>query len=202
MNWIIYTLPIISGLIGWVTNYVAIKMLFHPRKRVNFYIFQLQGVFPKRKPILAERLGRIVSRDLLSVEAIKEKLDTPENQQQIKVAIVNELEDYIVNKLKPSNAMLGMILTESVVKQIKERLDNQLETVVPRFTGKIAHKVEEVNLEQMVRDKVLAFSDQKLEDTLMAVINKELRFVEIAGGVLGFTIGLIQLFLMSFANGF
>ncbi len=197
MNWIIFTLPIISGLIGWLTNYVAIKMLFHPRKKINLYLFQMQGVFPKRKPILAERLGRIVARDLLSVEAIKEKLDTPENQQQIKVAIVNELEDYIVNKLKPSNPMLSMVLTDGVVKQIRDRLDTQLESVVPRFSGKIAQKVEDVNLEQMVREKVAAFSDKKLEETLMAVINKELRFVEIAGGVLGFAIGLIQLMLLN-----
>ncbi len=194
MSWVVIVcMPMISGLIGWITNYIAIKMLFHPRRPFRLIFTRIQGVFPKRKPILGERLGKIVARDLLSVDSIKEKLDTPENQNQIREAIVAEIEDYLVNKLRPSNPMLGMLLTDNIVKQVKDRMDTQLAAVVPRFTYKLAQKVEDVNIEQMVRDKVIGFSDKKLEDMLMAVISKELRFVEIAGGVLGFLIGLVQL---------
>jgi len=48
-------LPVIGFLIGYFTNYLAIKMLFHPRKR----IFGIQGVLPKRKEILAKRIGEV-----------------------------------------------------------------------------------------------------------------------------------------------
>jgi len=51
----ILLIPVIGFIIGYFTNYIAIKMLFHPRKK----IFGIQGVLPKRKEILAKKIGQI-----------------------------------------------------------------------------------------------------------------------------------------------
>ncbi|NDC78344.1 MAG: DUF445 family protein, partial [Chitinophagia bacterium] len=55
------SIPVISAFIGWVTNWVAIKMLFHPRRPIRFLGLTVQGIFPKRQRQFAERLGRMVS---------------------------------------------------------------------------------------------------------------------------------------------
>jgi uncharacterized membrane protein YheB (UPF0754 family) len=49
----IILIPIVGFIIGSFTNYLAIKMLFHPRKK----IFGIQGLLPKRKDILAKKIG-------------------------------------------------------------------------------------------------------------------------------------------------
>jgi len=51
----ILLMPVIGFIIGYFTNYLAIKMLFHPRNKV----FGIQGVLPKRKEILAKKIGQI-----------------------------------------------------------------------------------------------------------------------------------------------
>jgi len=48
-------MPIIGFIIGYLTNYLAIKMLFRPRKK----ILGIQGVLPKRKAKLAKSIGEI-----------------------------------------------------------------------------------------------------------------------------------------------
>jgi uncharacterized membrane protein YheB (UPF0754 family) len=53
-----------------------------------------------------------------------------------------------------------------------------------------------VNLENMVFEQVISFTSDKLEDMMMSVIQKELRFIEWAGAFLGFTIGVIQVLLL------
>jgi uncharacterized membrane protein YheB (UPF0754 family) len=40
---------LLCGFTGWVTNWVAIKMLFHPRKPIRFLGMTLHGVFPKNQ---------------------------------------------------------------------------------------------------------------------------------------------------------
>ena len=55
----IFILPIIAALIGWATNFVAIKMLFHPQDPKKILGITFQGVFLKTKAI-AERLGELV----------------------------------------------------------------------------------------------------------------------------------------------
>lgn len=51
----ILLIPVIGFIIGYFTNWIAIKMLFHPRRK----IFGIQGVLPKRKNILARKIGEI-----------------------------------------------------------------------------------------------------------------------------------------------
>jgi len=51
----ILLMPVIGFIIGYFTNYIAIKMLFHPRNK----ILGIQGVLPKRKEILARKIGQV-----------------------------------------------------------------------------------------------------------------------------------------------
>ena len=71
---LVFLLPFIAAGIGWVTNYLAVKMLFHPRKEVRVLGFQIQGVFPKRQTALAEKLGDLVSEELFSIEEVTVKI--------------------------------------------------------------------------------------------------------------------------------
>ena len=54
---------------------------------------------------------------------------------------------------------------------------------------------KELDLEKIIIEKVTGFSSDKLEQILNDIISKEFRFVEIIGGVLGFMIGLLQVFI-------
>ncbi len=69
--------PLIGALIGYLTNWLAVKMLFRPRKAL--YIGKLHvpftpGVIPRRKGALAKALGRMVSEMLVKKEDLKESL--------------------------------------------------------------------------------------------------------------------------------
>lgn len=194
-------IPIISGAIGWVTNWVAIKMLFRPRqpKKILFYTFQ--GIFPKRKATLATRLGTVVARDLLSVDVLKTKVDTLENRAKLKTAILTEFKSYMSGKFKTGNPLLGMLASDSVMEQLTQKLNQMLDELIPRLMNQVTGKVEDFKIDEMVAERVMQFSDEKFEDMLMTVINKELKFIEIAGAALGFLIGVIQVGLLIATQG-
>ena len=52
-------------------------MLFHPREPKKFLFITFQGIFPKRQQQFAEKLGQLVSKELISFEDIKSKLNNP-----------------------------------------------------------------------------------------------------------------------------
>ena len=69
--------PIIATVIGYGTNYVAVKMLFRPRDEVKLFGHTLPftpGAIPKGKPRLAKAIGNVVGNTLITKEDIKEKL--------------------------------------------------------------------------------------------------------------------------------
>jgi uncharacterized membrane protein YheB (UPF0754 family) len=80
MNWwLLIIIPCISAFIGWITNLVAIKMLFHPRQPVRILGLTIQGIFPKRQMQFAQKLGALVSNELLSFDEIEAKITSEEN---------------------------------------------------------------------------------------------------------------------------
>lgn len=77
MDWSLLSGPIIGALIGYITNFLAVKMLFRPRKQLYVFGKRLPltpGVIPKGKQRLAKAVSRLVSETLLTKEDMKEAL--------------------------------------------------------------------------------------------------------------------------------
>ncbi len=69
MRNMIYFIPVISALIGWLTNWLAVKMIFRPYKKTT--IFGIQGMIPKRRNDLARKVSEVVSNSLVVKEDIE-----------------------------------------------------------------------------------------------------------------------------------
>jgi uncharacterized membrane protein YheB (UPF0754 family) len=186
-------IPVISGFIGWVTNWVAIKMLFHPRKPIRLLGITIQGIFPKRQEQFAIKLGKLVSEQLLSFKDIEQKIVSPENLQKLMPVVESHVDDFLRKKLADVFPVISMFIGEKTISQLKGHFLNELEALFPvlmkRYMGNLQ---AELDLEKIVTEKVSGFSSEKLEEILMSIMSKEFRFVEILGGVLGFIIGLLQ----------
>jgi len=195
----IYFLPLIAAVTGWITNWIAVKMLFHPVQPMNFGLFKIQGIFPKRQKAMAERLGQIVATELFSIDDIVDKMKSADNAEVLKF-VESKLDDFINVKLSTSMPMLAMFLTDDLKNKIKTALLNEIGEVIPGIIDTYANKLKaEVNIEEIVYDKVVNFSSDKMEEVLYSIMKKEFKFIEVLGGVLGFFIGLIQLLLVIYS---
>lgn len=194
---IIWTLPIIAALTGYITNYIAIKMLFHPRKKVKVLFLEIQGIFPKRQNKLAEKLGKIVADELFSIEDVKQSLQKPGNTEEIEGIVDARLNDFLENRLPEVMPMLAMFMNEELKQKIKGTLLAEVELMLPELIDRFINKIEQdVDVEKTVYEKVVSFSTDKLESILYSIMSKEFKFIELLGGVLGFMIGLIQIAIL------
>lgn len=197
----LYILPFISALIGWVTNFIAVKMLFHPKTEVNLGLFKLHGIFPKRQKQLAEKLGAIVSKELFSFSDIKGELLKPENIAEVNTVLESKIDVFLNEKLAKSMPMIAMFINDGVKQKIKDTLMAEFGNSLPEVLENYSEKLEKsIDVEKIVYDKVIAFSTDKLEDILFSIMKKEFKFIELLGGVLGFIIGLIQVILIKYVG--
>ena len=82
--------PIMGGIIGLITNGIAIRMLFRPLKAIKVLGLTLPftpGLIPKEKPRIAKSLGDVVANNLLNQDVIKNGLLSPEMDDKINVAV-------------------------------------------------------------------------------------------------------------------
>ena len=193
---ILILLPIIAALIGWLTNYLAVKMLFHPRLPLQVLGFSIQGVFPKRQKQLADKLGSLVAEELFSVKDVAEKLKELATSPESMELVGKRIEKTIREKLVKSFPMLAMFLTDEMVEKVTNLFKSELQDFLGESAQDLGKKLEEsLDVKELVRNKVEAFSSDKLEQILFSIMSKEFRFIELIGAILGFMIGCVQVVL-------
>jgi uncharacterized membrane protein YheB (UPF0754 family) len=148
MNIELLTISIgIGAAIGYVTNYVAIKLLFRPYKPIkigNITIFP-QGVIPREKPNLAKNVGEVVKNYILSEEEIKKIVTNDEVKKEIDNFLDKEIEKFLqkdITELTPK---------ETLAKNLAGWIDNLIKTKFSMFASfvdasSIERLLSEVNL--------------------------------------------------------
>ncbi len=196
MNYWLILIPLISAFIGWVTNWIAIKMLFHPREPKKILGITFQGIFPKRQQQFAEKLGKLVSNEFLSFSDIEQKISNPENLKKIMPMIEKHIDDFLRLRLSDEMPVISMFIGEKTLNKIKGALMDEIENLFPMVMKQYAGNLKsELDLEHIVIKKVAGFSSNKLEEILYQIMSKEFRFVEIIGAVIGFIIGVVQIII-------
>ena len=195
MHWTGYIITLLlSTFTGWVTTWIAVKMLFHPRKPIKLPGYTLQGIFPKNQRLIAEKLGQVVGKELLSFDEIEQKVTNPENLQKLKPEIEAHIDGFLNTRLKEVFPMLSMFIGEKTTTQLKEAFLLELENLFPILMKTYMNKLQhDLDLEKIVTEKVAAFSSEKLENILLQITKREFKFLEFIGGFFGLLIGIVQI---------
>lgn len=200
MQWTSYIISILlSTFTGWVTTWIAIKMLFHPRKPIRILGISIQGIFPKNQRLIAEKLGQVVGKELLSFDEIERKVTDPENLQKLKPEIEAHIDNFLTHKLKEVFPMLSMFIGEKTTTQLKGAFLLELENLFPvLMKGYMAKLQHDLDLEKIVTEKVAGFSSEKLEDILNQITKREFQFLEVIGALFGLMIGIVEVLVSIF----
>jgi uncharacterized membrane protein YheB (UPF0754 family) len=189
---LLVSIPLISAVIGYVTNYIAVLMLFRPHRPRRWCGVSVQGLVPKRQKEIAQSLGAMIERDLFSHADIQQALQSSETSEEA-VAFLSEQVDIFVQKLSAQNPMIGMFVQGPLLEQVKGMLQGQLQEKFPLFMARVVERVEhKLDVSEIVRTKVESFDLTKLEAVIHEVSARELRTIEVLGAVLGFLVGIVQ----------
>jgi uncharacterized membrane protein YheB (UPF0754 family) len=188
-------IPFVGAFIGWITNFLAIKMLFYPRQPVKVLFVTFWGIFPKNKERIAEKLGNVVQRDLINFADIKDRILNEETLARFKEEIAERVDNALRERLKKIGLPPGVV-PEPIIMAVHKTIVREIESNLPSLIDKSISNIEErLDIQEIVKSKVRNFSDEKLEKMLMDITAKEFKFIEVVGAVLGFMIGLMQLIL-------
>ncbi len=185
-------IPIIAALTGYLTNYVAVRMLFRPRAERRFLGFKLQGLVPRRRSEIARSVGETVEKHLVSHEDVKEALSHPDVHDRIKSLVDDRIADLVEHRLKTIHPMAKMFLKGETLLKARYMVITEVMRAIPPITeAMIEHLEERLDFKQLVIDKIESFDLDLFEDIVLRIASRELRAIELLGGVLGLFIGLL-----------
>ena len=166
----------ISATIGWITNWVAIKMLFRPHKEINFGLFKIQGLIPKRRAEIGSGIANIIQNELISVKDVISNIDREEFSKRLDSSIDKVLEKNLKAKVKEKFPVLQMFFTDRMAKDvsntIKDIIMENQEKIFEIFSN---YAEENINFEVIISDKISNFSLDKLEEIITLLAKKRIK---------------------------
>ena len=193
----ILILTVIGGLIGWITNILAIKLLFRPITPIRIPIlnFEILRLIPKRKKEIAVNIGEVISNELLSMDDILEQALNNSNGENFNSYIIEKIKGIINEKLN----IIPMPFRMMASPYIDEILNKEVPSAISEITDDLLIKAKEnVNIQGIIEEKINELDLEKLEDIIIKVAKKDLKHIEILGLVLGSIIGVLQGILVIF----
>lgn len=161
-------IPLVGGLIGYVTNYLAIKMLFHPYKAVylgQWHIPFTPGLIPQQKDRIAAALGNIVSGQLLDMEAVKGALLSEDTLQALRTGISVQ-----AGKYKDDPRTVGQLLENYIPSG---KLDDYKVSIQEKGTHYLMDKLLEDKVGAMIVQRGMDVLKEKLQYGMLGMFLNE-----------------------------
>ncbi|MDR0785759.1 MAG: DUF445 family protein [Treponema sp.] len=169
------TPPIVGAVIGYVTNAVAIKMLFRPLKEVRFGKWRLPftpGILPRQRRQLAQSIGRMVERELLTPEIVRARLAREDVRVSVKNGAANFTDKLLSTRitelsLDKTNPVIGDVLKSffqspifaSIFDEILDFITNNIENIEENeFLGK--------NIREILGDEKIIALEESVSGTV------------------------------------
>jgi uncharacterized membrane protein YheB (UPF0754 family) len=193
--WVFLGVPLVGGLIGYLTNRIAVVMIFRPIRPRRALGLTLQGLVPRRQRELAENIGGVVGDHLVRHDDIIECFERAD-LEKILSGVVDRALASKLDELRRL-PLVGNFLTAERADELKRGfVESLLKRRAALFEGLEQALEQGLDVQAIVRDKVAGFPVEKLEELVLRVASRELRAIEVLGGVLGVLIGCVQVLLI------
>lgn len=194
-NWL---LPVCGFVVGWFTNYIALKIIFRPVEPTQFCgCFKIHGLFLKRQNEVSRTFARVICVELLNTEYMwKSILEGPNrgNFQALLRAHSIVFTENLIGGLRPfAVAAMGSEGFAKMKEDIAEKVIENISTIIPH-TYKYTTKA--LDMERTIRESMQNLSSSEFEAVLHPAFEEDEMTLIFVGGVLGMLVGVIQIFAL------
>ena len=168
MKWTMFIAPAVGAAIGYLTNYIAIKMLFHPHKAVYIGKWKLPltpGLIPKEQGNIARSIGEVISKELLNADTLRNVLTSEETVEKVRGAMKS-----LVDENRENESTLKEVLASAVTEESAER---SITDVRERLSAVICERLYAIDFGEAISNGVRqkAEAEGKNSRFRMGVIN-------------------------------
>ncbi|MBQ8344458.1 MAG: DUF445 family protein [Clostridia bacterium] len=138
--------PLVGAIIGYITNFIAVKMLFHPYNPIKIFGFTLPftpGIIPKRKPKLAGAIGKAVGDKLFTGDDLASMLTSDEMKTKVSTVICDKAVE--LSEKTPKELLL-LATDENGAESI-------CDTAVTFISDKVMESAHEIDLGSIIAER-------------------------------------------------
>lgn len=200
-SWLYTIIPFTSALIGWGTNWVAVKMMFYPIEFVGRRPYWgWQGIIPANAPRMANIAVDLMLAKLLSVEDIFAKLDARRMSEAMEHRLDEMMEQIISEVMRDRAPRVWEMLPQWVKDNIYQEVGKDAPDTIAYIVEDVKNDISEVfDLEKMITDALIE-EPALLNEIFQKAGQKEFEFLIRSGVYFGFLFGIPSMVVWIFSH--
>ncbi|MFH1741839.1 MAG: DUF445 family protein [bacterium] len=194
----VFTAPIVGAFIGWMTNKIALWMLFHPHQITGPEWFTWQGLIPRRKDELARAISKTVTDNLLTEEDLNGMVRNVDLRRYLREVTDSMIERRLTGTIRGYQLIPQPVrdrLVATIQEIVAERLPERIDDISPNLASRL---IAEVDIGRHLEERIVNWPVDDVERVTRVVAGREMRGIEMAGAALGFLVGLFQMLISLF----
>jgi uncharacterized membrane protein YheB (UPF0754 family) len=192
---ILVFLPVVGAIIGYVTKWVAIHMLFYPSRWIGIGPLGWQGVVQRRAPKFAAGVADTVSTAGLAVGPLLDRIDPSEVAEHVGSVLDSGAADLVQGVIEQVAPEAWSRAPEPVRAQLVAQVKKDTRRMASALVEELKPVLREtIDLRDLVVAQLSGENADRMAKLFQRVGARELRVVIYYGAVLGFFIGLVEVF--------
>jgi uncharacterized membrane protein YheB (UPF0754 family) len=183
--------------VGWVTNYLALKVIFRPLEPRKFLCWKIQGIFLKRQHEVSATFARVIITEILHIKAIWQAIFTgPLSSNFFAMMRAHTLvyTEKLVAEIKPlAVAAMGADKFARMKEDIAQKVIDNVPSIIDQS---YEYSQEVMDMENEIRTKMQALPAPDFEGVLHPAFEEDEIVLIVLGGILGAMAGLLQLYTL------
>lgn len=192
-----WVLPVFGGFVGYVTNWIAINLIFRPLYPKRIGPWTVQGLFLRRQKEVAAVWCHLVTREIVTIRQIIEAMlfgPRSERSRDLVKRHIQPVADEALGTLRPAAELaIGSGRLEGIRRSVG---DKAVEVSIEPFKHWGFNEDRASVLEGLLRERMESLPPNEFQDLLRPCFQEDEWKLIVMGGVLGFLAGLAQLLLV------
>ena len=189
-----WLLPIVGGIVGLGTNWLALQMIFRPIEPTRYAgVVTYQGMFPSRQAEIAADYGRITAREILTPQNLLRIITEGDAGTRIARLVLTKVSER-VDAAKPMVEMMTQTtITDEQLDAVKWMVIERFSRAVPEVRTEVEAYIEEqLGVAELVESKLKTMPKLEFERLLRGIFEQDEWILIAIGGALGAAVGLLQ----------
>jgi uncharacterized membrane protein YheB (UPF0754 family) len=194
-----WVMPVVGVLVGLVTNWLAIQMIFRPMEPKRFLgLITYQGLFPKRQEQISRDYARLTAEEILSARNLVRMVTEGDAGTKIARTVIDTLGERLQGAGDRVRPLAPVDITDEMLQQAKASIVERLTMAAPLVTLQLERYLDRrLDVARTVEDKLARLPKPDFERILRGLFEKDEKTLIFIGGVLGGLVGLLQAALLS-----
>ncbi|PRX50334.1 uncharacterized membrane protein YheB (UPF0754 family) [Prauserella shujinwangii] len=200
--WVLFKIPIIMPLfglfIGWFTDWLALKMIFHPKRPVRYLgLFEWQGLFLRRRAEVSEAYAELIAREIITPRNVIEAVLRGPLSDKVVALIQRQVDAELAKQTSIAKPLVVLAVGSRRYQEMKVRITEQIMARLPDTMRYIEDYAEDaMDIRNVLVTKMRELDDEEFEGLLRPAFQQDEWILIATGALLGALFGELQVQLV------